>query len=457
MKDERFFFFSMKSALAKPSASLAIGLDFGTTNTVVAVADTAGSARVLPFSLHSSTHEQTYSTFRSAMCFWEEEGDASRDLRFEAGPWAIERFIDDPLDCRFLQSFKTFAASKSFAETFIHGRKFVFEDLLTAFIEQLRMHAGPALSELPLHLVAGRPVAFAGVNPNEALALERYERAFKRVGFEKITYVYEPVAAAYFFAQRLTKAASVLVADFGGGTSDFSIIRFEPTDGELKSIPLAHSGVAVAGDVFDYRILEHAILPQLGHRARYKSIDKILEVPTHYHHRFAQWNQLALMKSPVVLRELREFLRYAIERDGLEKFLMIIENDLGYPLYKSVADAKAALSNSASTRMEFRASDLGYDLSLSAEIKRADFESWIADDLQKIEDAVDEALGEARMDASEIDRVFLTGGSSFVPAVRAIFDQRFDPKKIETGDQLESIAYGLALIARSENPAAWAA
>ena len=158
------------------------------------------------------------------------------------------------------------------------------------------------------HLVAGRPVAFAGVNPNEALALERYESAFKRVGFEQITYVYEPVAAAFFFAQRLTKAATVLVADFGGGTSDFSIIRFEPgagKNGALKSIPLAHSGVAVAGDVFDYRILEHAILPQLGHRAHYKSIDKMLEVPTHYHHRFAQWNQLALMKSPTAGMNVR--------------------------------------------------------------------------------------------------------------------------------------------------------
>jgi hypothetical chaperone protein len=96
---------------------LAIGLDFGTTNTVVALSNAAGEAKVLPFHLQSSTHVQTYSTFRSAMCFWEEEGDASRDLRFDAGPWAIERFIDDPLDCRFLQSFKTFAASKSFAET----------------------------------------------------------------------------------------------------------------------------------------------------------------------------------------------------------------------------------------------------------------------------------------------------------------------------------------------------
>ena len=434
--------------------SLALGLDFGTTNTVIAMSSDAATAQVLPFTLEGETH----ATFRSAMCFWEEDGDAARDLRFEAGPWAIERFIDDPTDCRFLQSFKTFAASKSFTETHIHGKKFTFESLLTAFIERMRTHAGPALADLPLHLVAGRPVAFAGVNPNEALALERYAAAFKNVGFEQITYVYEPVAAAFFFAQRLTEAATVLVADFGGGTSDFSIIRFEPgagPSGALKSIPLAHSGVAVAGDVFDYRLLEHAILPQLGHRAQYKSIDKILEVPTYFHHRFAQWNQLALMKSPHVIRELREYLRYAIERDGLGKFIALIENDLGYPLYKAVADTKAALSHAATSKLEFRAQGFDYDLALDATIERAAFESWIADDLQKIEDAVDEALGEAKLDASEIDRVFLTGGTSFVPSVRAIFDQRFDPKKIETGDQLESIAYGLALIARTENPAAW--
>jgi hypothetical chaperone protein len=441
----------------KSTETIALGLDFGTTNTVIATSNAPGTAQVLPFKLESMVDDAVHSTFRSAMCFWEEEGDAARDLRFEAGPWAIERFIDDPTDCRFLQSFKTFAASKSFSDTFIHGRKFTFEDLLAAFMERMRTHAGPALAQLPTHLVVGRPVAFAGVNPNEQLALERYERAFKRVGFAEITYVYEPVAAAYFFAQRLTKAATVLVADFGGGTSDFSIIRFEPTNGALKSIPLAHSGVAVAGDVFDYRILEHAILPQIGHRARYKSIDKLLEVPTHYHHRFAQWNQLALMKSPVVLRELREFLRYAIERDGLEKFITIIENDLGYPLYKAVADAKATLSNASKSKLEFSAKSFDYDLTLSASIERSAFEQWIADDLQKIEDAVDEALGEARLDATQIDRVFLTGGTSFVPAVRAIFDQRFDPKKIETGDQLESIAYGLALIARSDDPTQWRA
>jgi len=135
----------------------------------------------------------------------------------------------------------------------------------------------------------------------------------------------------------------------------------------------------------------------------------------------------------------------------------LIENDLGYPLYKAVADVKAGLSHDSQATLAFRASGLGYDLALDATIKRSDFNLWIADDLQKLEDAVDEALGEAGLGASEIDRVFLTGGTSFVPAVRAIFDQRFGVAKIETGDQLESIAYGLALIANSADPSAWAA
>jgi hypothetical chaperone protein len=443
--------------MSERRTSPAIGLDFGTTNTVLAIASDTGKAETVLFKSRSAEAASSVSTFRSAMCFWEDENESVRDLRFEAGPWAIERFIDDPSDCRFIQSFKTFAASPSFSETYIHGRKFRFEDLLSVFLEKLCAHSDGALSQKPTNLVVGRPVNFAGHNAKESLALDRYRRAFADSGFGTLTFVYEPVAAAYFFAQRLTHAATVLVADFGGGTSDFSIIRFEPINGKLTSLPLAHSGVAIAGDAFDYRILEHAVLPQLGYRAKYKSIDKVLEMPSYYHHRFAQWSQLALMKSPAVLRELRAYLRDAIDSSGLETFLAIIENDLGYPLYKAVADTKAALSNASSAPLRFHASGVGFDLELNATVQRAEFEQWIAAELAQIEAAVDEALGNANLRANDVDRVFLTGGTSFVPAVRRIFEARFSPEVLETGDQLESIAYGLALIAASGAPEAWAA
>ncbi len=435
----------------------ALGLDFGTTNTVLAAADEMGRARVIPFTLRTERDEEHHTTFRSALCFWEEEVERGLDLKFDAGPWAIERFIDDPFGCRFLQSFKTFAASKSFTETYIHGRKYSFENLLTAFIDRMRSHADGLPSAIPRTLVVGRPVAFAGVQADEQLALSRYQKAFAEIGFENVVYVYEPVAAAYFFAQRLTEAATVLVADFGGGTSDFSVIRFDPTGGSLTSEALSHSGVAVAGDSFDYRILQHAVLPQLGYRAAYRSINKTLEMPAHYHHRFAQWSQLALMKSPVVLRELREFQRYAVAPDGLQAFIAIIENDLGYPLYKAVSNAKTALSTATETTFTFQANTLAETLSLSARITRSEFESWIAPELAMIESAVNEALAKAKLSADQIDRVFLTGGSSYVPAVREVFERRFDAGKIETGDQLESIAYGLALIARSDQPERWSA
>jgi hypothetical chaperone protein len=432
---------------------LCLGLDFGTTNTVAAIANGPGRAQVVPFDFNG----QMMSTFRSAMCFWEDDLDASHELRFEAGPWAIERFVQDSWDCRFIQSFKTFAASAAFRDTTIHGRSFNFEDLLTAFTDCMLLHAGDAIEDMPKHLVAGRPVNFAGSSPNDALAIERYDRAFQALGFESVTYVYEPVAAAFFFAQRLTKPATVLVADFGGGTSDFSIIHFEPASAGLKSTALGHSGIGVAGDQFDYRIMQHALFSQLGHRARYKSIDKILEMPGFYHHQLAQWSQLAVMKTPTMMRELKEFLRYAIERDGLEKFILLIENDWGYPLYKAVSQAKAQLSVAPHAQLVFQAQGLSEELNLQATISRSDFNQWIAPELAQIDQAVSHALNTAKLQEHQVDRIFLTGGSSFVPAVRALFDARFGSAKVETGDQLESIAYGLALIAQTGNPQAWAA
>ena len=123
----------------------------------------------------------------------------------EAGPWAIQDFIDSPEDTRFLQSFKSFAASASFTDTAVFTSRYKFEDLLQAFLGRLRDHAG--ISDFPKRIVIGRPVTFAGQNPDDALAQRRYETALRGLGFTDITYVLEPVAAAHFYAQGLTRDA----------------------------------------------------------------------------------------------------------------------------------------------------------------------------------------------------------------------------------------------------------
>jgi hypothetical chaperone protein len=176
-----------------------------------------------------------------------------------------------------------------------------------------------------------------------------------------------------------------------------------------------------------------------------------LPLPTHYYVNFARWHQLAMMKGSGELKELRELARHALEPDKLEDFIRIVEEDLGFALYRAVSATKMALS--ANEEATFRFAD--GDLDISAAITRAAFESWIADDLARIATALDEALANAGLAADEIDKVFLTGGTSFVPAIQRMFVSRFSEAKLTAADQFESIAYGLALIGQTADPRAW--
>lgn len=435
--------------MSKPAPVRSLGLDFGTTNTVAAIVDPAapGGARSLVFPDGDAAH----SVFRSALDFWPEGRGRERRIEVEAGPWAIRHFVESPDGSRFLQSFKTFAASPSFRSTNVHGRSFRFEDLLSTFLDRLATHVDGADLPLPRRLVAGRPVAFAGAAPDPALAETRYDAAFTKAGFEEIHYVFEPVAAAFWFAQGLTRDATVLVADFGGGTSDFSVVRFTVGADGVRAHPLSQSGVGIAGDGFDYRIIDKVVSPKLGKYSRYKSWDKWLDVPAHWFTNFARWNQLAVMKSPETLRELEKLAASADDPSGLEKLIEMIEDDLGWPLYKAVSEVKAALSRVEAAPLAFHHGSIHID----ATVKRADFEDWIADDLARIEEAVEASIATSGVSPAEIDKVFLTGGTSFVPAVRRLFARRFGEDRLETGDQLLSIAYGLALIGEEEDIERW--
>ena len=427
-------------------SGLSLGIDFGTTNTVIALAAPGRAAELVRF----PAPEREVFAFRSALSFFAPP-DRPSERTVEAGPWAIEAYVEDPGETRFIQSFKTFAASGSFTETQILGRRYQFEDLLSAFLLRLRDHAGSQMADLPKRVIVGRPVNFAGAAPDPKLALSRYETAFARMGFEEILYAYEPVGAAFFFARELDHDATVLVGDFGGGTSDFSIIRFHREGGEIRAIPLGRSGVGVAGDAFDYRIIDHLVSPQLGKGSSYKSFGKILPIPNRYYSAFARWDQLALMRASRDMREIRALVRDAVEPEKMEALVEVLDENLGYALYKSVSTLKETLSGAEAADFRFAAGSID----IGRAVERAEFESWIAPELGLIETAVDEALADAGLSPDGVDRVFLTGGSSLVPAVRDIFHRRFDPEKIASGSELESIASGLALMGWERDLGQW--
>ncbi|WP_334160654.1 Hsp70 family protein [Phenylobacterium sp.] len=428
------------------TAALSLGIDFGTTNTVVALTDGAGPAHLVKF----PAPEGELFAFRSCLSFHAPPEHPS-ERTIAAGPWAIEAYVEDPAETRFIQSFKSFAAQESFTETQVLGRRYRFEDLLSTFLLKLRDYAGPEMADLPSRVIVGRPVTFAGGSPNEALALERYETAFRRMGFTEILYAYEPVGAAFFFARELDHDATVLVGDFGGGTSDFSIIRFEREGGEIRSTPLGRSGVGVAGDAFDYRIIDQLVSPELGKGSSYESFGKVLPIPNRYYSAFARWDQLALMRASRDMREIRKLVREATEPEKIARLVETLDENYGYRLYRAVSDLKVALSSREAAEFRFEAGSIA----IRREVARREFEGWIAPELAQIEAAVDRALDAAGLPPDGIDRIFLTGGSSLVPAVRDIFHRRFPRERIETGAELESIASGLALMGRERDLGRW--
>jgi hypothetical chaperone protein len=435
------------SATSFDPSSVSVGIDFGTSNTVVAVATPDGSVEAIPV-----PHERFGGhVFMSVLCFRDEEVDRARVTRVEGGPWAIERFLEGFGPHRFIQSFKSFAASAAFQETRIFRRRYRFEDILSTFLGSLADHLDmPDLAQAR-RVIVGRPVRFVGSNPNDALAMGRYRAALTENGAATAGFAYEPVGAAFSFARRLEGDATVLVADFGGGTSDFSVLRFSRKAGRLSATPLGHAGVGVAGDAFDYRLIDHVVSPRLGKGGSYRSFGKALPIPAHYFVNFARWHQLAMMKGSGELKELRELARAAVDPDPLDDFIRIVEEDLGFALYRAVSQAKIALSSTEQAEFRFQ----GGGIDITATIARADFEAWIAADVARIEAALDEALAASGLGASAIDQVFLTGGTSFVPVIRRLFESRFGADCLYSADQFESIAYGLALIGQTEAAEDW--
>ncbi len=394
-----------------------IGIDFGTTNSVVAM------------------HDAERRVFRSVLCF-RHEAATRRTLHF-SGPAAIDAYLDDAHDARLIMSMKSYLAQRSFSETRIHGKPWTLAALIALFLRDLL--AGRDIGEA--RIVVGRPVRFAGEIVDDAFGEARLRDAFARAGMPDIEIALEPAAAGQRFAAGLDRPATVLVGDFGGGTSDFSLLRFDPGP-PARVTPLGHGGVGLAGDALDYRIIDRVVSPHLGKGDTYKIMGTSLPVPPNWYVAFARWHRLALMRGPRMLRDIADVARTAEHPERLHRLVRFIEDEAGYALYRAVSGVKAALSADDSARLIFRHADLAIDTAIA----RSDFEAWIAPELAAMDAAVGAALVDAGLAASAVDRVFLTGGTSLVPAVRALFARRFGADRITGGGEFVSVAEGLALM-----------
>jgi len=425
------------------------GIDFGTTNSSVALATPGGQVRLASY----STSGAETPSFRSLLYFEQIESPGKpKRTHSLTGPAAIERYLEADEKGRLIQSLKSHLSSRTLTGTEVFGRRHKLEDLVSRMLSDLRKHAERQFERPIRYAMVGRPVRFVGAetDDDDRFALARLREAFTMAGYERVDFEFEPVAAAYTYESSLDRDELILIGDFGGGTSDFSLLRVGPgvrRRGRTEDDLLGNSGVGLAGDAFDARIVRKLVSPALGSNSEARSLHKILPaVPPWIYANLERWHYLSFLRTNNVREILKSAHLRALEPEKIEALIAVIDEDLGFRLHQSVQQVKFELSRSQSAVFHFRHGHPSQPtIDLHIPVTRRDFESWIVEELRSIEHCIDGLLETSGVAPREVNRVFLTGGSSFVPAVRQIFAARFGEDRIRGGNEFTSVAHGLAL------------
>ena len=422
----------------------AVGFDFGTTNSAVALLDQKSGIQLASFPSLAGPLESVRSVLYLESI---KTASGARKAHALTGSAAIEHYLQADEKGRLIQSLKSHLSSRSLTGTEVFGRRYKLEDLVARILGDLRKHAEKHFDRPISYAMVGRPVRFVGAetSDDDDYAVARLRVAFAAAGFERVEFEMEPVAAACAYEASIDHDELILIGDFGGGTSDFSLLRVGPNVRRRGRTPqdlLGNSGVGLAGDAFDARIVRKLVSPALGSNSEARSLDKLLPaVPAWIYANLERWHYLSFLRTNNVREILKSARIRALEPEKIAALIALIDEDLGYQLHQAVQQVKFELSRSDVAEFRFR--DGSMDLRIP--VTRREFESWIANDLQVIEESIDKLLKTSGIDPRSVDRVFLTGGSSFVPAVRHIFETRFGKDRIRGGNEFTSVAHGLAL------------
>jgi len=428
----------------------AIGIDFGTTNSSIALATGNSETQLISF----PTANQATVSYRSVLYMNQLKEAGKARIQSPTGPAAIEQYLRHSREAeekgRFIQSLKSHLSSRTLTGTAIFGRHYDLETLIARILTDLRLQAEPQLGMPVRNVTVGRPVRFVGADTedDDNFALNRLRHAFELAGYETIDFEYEPIAAAYAYGATLDHDELLLIGDFGGGTSDFSLITVGPHVDKSAGGLIGSQGLGLAGDAFDARIIRKLVSPALGADSLARSLKKTLPaVPAWIYANLERWHYLSFLRTRNVTEILKSAYARALEPEKIEALINLIEEDLGYQLHQAVQRVKVELSQRESAQFTFK--DGSMDLQIA--VTRAEFETWIADELQAIATTIHQLFQSTGVDPKSIDRVFLTGGTSFVPAVRRIFETTFGQNKVRTGEAFTSVARGLALRAQGRS------
>jgi hypothetical chaperone protein len=404
------------------------GLDFGTSNTTLGTIEC--HAPVL------AALETGHTTIPSAI-FHPADGAVL------IGRKAVEAYVDG-VPGRLMRSLKSVLGTALIDETTLMGRERTrFRDVIGYYLGAVKRRAEQATGRELRDVVHGRPVHFVDNDPDADARAEQTLREIARaIGFDEVTFQFEPIAAALDYERQISIEEIALIADIGGGTSDFSIVRLSPGrhgSADRASDILANDGVRIGGTDFDRQLSLGVVMPLFGFGSAMKRAG--LEVPSRYFHDLATWSNINRMYETRVSTELRQVRREASEPALLDRLVRVIDEQRGHTLAMEVEEAKIALADTrqASIPLEWVASGL------NAAIGRPDLVSHTRQLSDRIAARIKNCLVQARLSAGDIDAVFLTGGSVRLAHVRKAITKAVPLARIVEGDTFGAVGKGLTI------------
>lgn len=420
-----------------------LGIDFGTSNIISAVAQDSASPRLVPL-------EGDKEALPSALFFVSEDDQEEDVPPILYGRRAIKAYLEDGYEGRFMRSPKKVLGTPTFKQnTGIIGKKSSFQAIIAGFLEHVKERSEAHTGQKMTRVVLGRPVNFTHDTSMNATAQNELEQCARDAGFKEISFQFEPIAAAFAHERYVEGEKLALVADLGGGTSDFTIIRLSKDyigQSDRAQHVLGNSGIRIGGTDFDERLSMHSFMGLLGKGEWYRPPmrDDKIELPLYLYTRISDWARAFEAYTPDNIRFAQTTYRYVEDEAAklkIKRLIDVLEHRRAHQILNAVENTKIILTqeSEACCPLPF------LEGTPQVLVNKAEFESAIARDVEQVAKAMSECLSYAQISAEQIDLVVLTGGSTEIPMVQIMVQSLFPKAAISQGNKLDSVGLGLAI------------
>jgi len=413
--------------------TISCGIDFGTSNSSIALADNKNTRLIAIENQHLTTPSALFFTRKG------NHPHIGRD--------AVNRFLDRQPG-RFMRSLKRVLGTPVMKQgTMVNGQMMRFDEIICTFLENLKTRADQEAGCEIEHVVMGRPVHFVDNNPEADQQAEAELRKIGlQLGYKHVAFQFEPIAAAFAHEQHVKGEKLALVVDLGGGTSDFTVIRLSGAyinKTDRTSDILANTGVRIGGNDFDKDLSLAAIMPEIGYRSTYGS--KNLEVPLRHYHDLSDWSKVNFLYTVRIISQLRPILFESHDKVKYKRLLQVLEQETGHTLLAATEDTKVGLTSQEAYSAALDFIEDGLDVMVSQQ----QFNEAIKGNLNKIIASAQECLLQAQIQSDDVDMIILTGGSTEIPGIQRAFSNLFPQAHMAEENKLSSVGLGLAFDSRN--------